>query len=516
MPPPDPIQSANASYGICLPDGTEQEIEILISPAAPQQFSEGNQPAIEGVPDLDTGMSYAQPVTLSRQPTNVFDASPIQVQAKQKRTLVALGDALQTWMNQQEAQGNLVDPQLEDLAQLLHKGKLPDAKDPDFQNLTNKSFADIGLDAIIHAIALEADQSPNRALHAQALRYSFQYYCQHNTQNPADNTIRQSLVTALSNSNNSDSRSILAEVGRNSSTPPNVQQQIQSSLSGNATYHASNNEGSVNPTPSMGVSPSTQAAYLADMAVNAAQITANPVATNPNRLTRFLLSTNNPVIEGGIVLATTSSHLATAPVIAPLLVATAPTIQNSEHNTGALANTAHTEANIVNHPETPLANVGSAKPETVLATNNSPLTSLTSGETAHPISGQVPAEASPAHRFLQFLGFSDSSVQNIVSTLPSPFVTAFAAMMGGAQHSTATQINPAAPILFASNTYAISAYNVRPVSASASADSGYEGFGESREGFSQGHSGQGSGGDNPQHDNPEQANPADVYSNNLA
>ncbi len=513
MAPPNEIKVSDPAL-VCSSSTPIESGEVLYTPSVVPESSEKNLNVSVGVHDDAAGMSYAQPLTLTRRPTNIFDANPIQVQANQKRVLIALGDALQTWINQEAAQGNPVNPHLEDLAHLLHQGKLPDANDPDFQELINQSFADTGLDAIIHAIALEADQSPNRNLHAQALRFSLQYYCQHNTHSPADNAIRQSLVTALSNSNNTDSRSILAEVARNQNTPANIQQQIQSALSTNATYHATNNGGAANPTPSVGVSPAIQAAYLADTANHAAQAVVIPANTSPDRSTRLSFNmSQHGVMESGAALLGRTLYPSGASVITPLLLSLAPSIQHPELHPSILSSIVHPEGNPVNNSQGPAANIGNLIPGTSLPRNNAP---LAPGETVHAITREpVSVETSTAPRFLQFLGLSEANAHNITSSLPSPFVTAFAAMMGGAQHSTVNQINPAASILFASNNYAVSAYSVRPVGASASADSGQEGFGESREGSSQGHSGQGSGGENPHRDNPEQPNPADVYSTNV-
>lgn len=511
MAPPDPIQTANASYPVsnqntCSPSG-----EALFTPAAAQQASETSE--VIGVQDDQAAMSYARPVSLHRQPIHVFDASPLQVQNKQKRVLVNLGDALQIWINQEIANANPVDSRLEELAQLLHAGRLPDANDPDFQELINQSFSNTALDTIIHAIALEADTSPNRTLHAQALRFSLQYFCQHNTENPADRSIRQSLVTALSHSSYADSRSILSEVSRNPNTPTNIQQQIQSAFNTAASY-SNNIPVAIAHLQSLTAAPHYSALHPANM-LAAAQVAVLPsVPSVIEKLGALSLHRNHPILEAGSILAALPRP-ANSP-LPRLLLTAVPLLQSFALVPGGFENISYSKAPFVH--SAPLFEAPFAKDpvvtRTIIAETEKPIDIVNHTFAISP-SEQSPSDVlSP--RFLQLLGLGDSSIQNISGCLPSPFVTAFAAMMGGAQYSTLQQTNPTAPLLFSSNTYAHSAYSIRPVGASASTDSGQDGFGESREGFSQGHSHQGSGEQNPDQNPQDQAPPADIYLTNLA
>lgn len=474
MAPPDPIQAANASYGVCLPDGTLQGIEILVSTDAAQQPCESNQTLVVGVQDESAGMSYAQPVTLSRQPTNVFEANPLRVSHQQKKTLIALGDALQIWIHQQEAQGNPVDPALEDLALLLHAGRLPDANDPDFQELINKSFADVALDAIVHAVALEADSSPNRALHAQALRYSLQYYCQHNTQNPADNSIRQSLITALANSNNADSRSILVEAQRTAN--PAVQAQIQQALStsvvastlirGEAATRSNVQPLVANPTlQANGIA--TRMSALANTAVTPVASGSATLNSDTTSLSRNLVNVGGIVLAGNpasIVLATPLTFLYTLVSGTPSLPASVRDLLTASHSapSSASSGTASSTSLSENQRGAPaLAASESARVGGEVAAFND---SLVLPLFDHSLSPQ-----SIIYRSLRGLGLSDSVTQSILDSLPSPLLLGCASMQGGLHQALTAQSHSSSTLVYHTN-HANPAYRVAAISSGAEAE----------------------------------------------
>ncbi len=503
MAPPDPIQSSNASYGVCLPDGSEQGVEILVSTAAPQQ-STPDQTIVVGVQNYSEGVSYARPVEVTRQPTNIFQAMPLQ--GSQKKAAIALGDALQILINDRLANGEDVDPRLEVIAQTLHEGKLPDLDDPDIADLFNRSFSDTALDAVVHSIALQSD-SPNRSLHVQALQYSLPYYFQQTNTHPSDDGIRQGLITALSNSG-PEGRQVLSDASR--SANPAIQTQIQQALANTPANSP------IAPTTSTGLTypPTLQAARVAELSIHGSETSVTP---QPSTLARFtaIIASHAPVLEAGaVVVLGISSPVLTGGVIANRIVLNA-----FSPNASAGPNTT---------PATTLSSMAPNARESVnFGANNSPSVISRGQETVEgssPLFGRASllpifdVRVSPreiARRTLGDLGLSDSSVQRILDSIPSPFLLGAASIQGGLHQSLTVQATNNSPVILAgANTNP--AYRVAAVSRMESGSS-EEGFDSSREGSSDHHGeGQGSSSQgNPQQDH-SQENPSDVYINNLA
>lgn len=513
MPPPDPIQAANASYGVCLPDGTVEGAELLITPAAPQQSGPAPEAVVE-VLDYSQGVSYARPVEITRQPTNVFQANPVQ--PKQKKAAMALGDALQIWINQQQSEGKPVDPRLQDLALLLHSGQLPDANDPDFQGLVNQSFSDTALDAIVHSVALESDSRPeSRSLHARALQYSLDYYLHQGAATPADSAIQQSLVTALANSNNSVSRGVLAETARTAN--PATQAQIQSALS-QAAPLSIHRDGGIALAQALQTNPSASVNALAERSSFAASVTSLSSGTSLSlRLGQFLSSHAEPLALGSAIFTGSYAPVAlfrSANLLASLLqpgsaLAIASTGPSNDLHSHSVSGSSAAEGR----------NAGGSNPL-------SPSPASDFSPRVHPEAASdsvlplLQVEWSPReilHRSLRgTLGLSETTSQAILDSLPSPFLIGCASIQGGIHQALSGQSATSVP-LYANPLQSASSYRVAAISASAGNEFDHEGFGGSQEGSSQGQGGgQGSQSQGEGQHDQEAPTPADVYVKNLA
>jgi len=487
--------------------------ELLITPAAPQQ-SEAVAEAVVEVLDYSQGVSYARPVEITRQPTNVFQANPVQ--PKQKKAAMALGDALQTWIDQQRSEGKAVDSRLEDLALLLHSGQLPDANDPDFQGLVNQSFSDTALDAIVHSVALESDARPeSRSLHARALQYSLDYYLHQGATSPADSAIQQSLVTALANSNNSVSRGVLAEAARTAN--PATQAQIQSALSQAAPLSVHRDGGFV-VAQTLQTNPSASVNALAERASFAASVSnLSSGASLSLRLGQFLSSHAEPLALGSAIFTGSYAPVAffrSANILANLLQPGSALATDLSHPSNASRGNATPGFRAVEG-----RNAGGSNP-----LPGSPASDLS--PSAHPeatsdsVLPLLQVEWSPReilHRSLRgTLGLSETTSQAIMDSLPSPFLIGCASIQGGIHQALGNQIATSVP-LYANPLQSASSYRVAAISASAGNEFDQEGFGGSQDGSSQGHGGgQGSQSQGEGQRDQEAPNPADVYVKNLA
>lgn len=514
MPPPDVIQSARALVGVCLPDGSTEGVENLVAPAAVQQSAPitNSEQLVEYRDDVQ-GVSYARPLEVSRQPTNIFQSNPLR--ARDQKTMIALGDALQFWINQQEAQGESVDPRLAEIAQILHSGRIPDASDVDFQTLVNQSFGDTALDAIIHSVALECDTSPNRQLHAQALSYSLSYFLQHDSSNPADTAIRSSLITALAHSQNTSSRAILLEASRLAS--PSIQAQVHQAFS--QSY------GSRPIISSGGESFSFTHHYLASPAVSASQTgqrlgfaatVGQAVYASAAQLGQWVQAHSDQIILGSVALLA-SPALTMNYAGARLISNGTQTLFPVSGNSTAFAGTPADSVIKSFYANYSLASTESLAPSFLFqpSLHYFPSGIVYSEQSAMCL---IRAESSPyqSTRFMfQNAGLNGQESRSLVDALNSPLLVGYASLQGGVHQALSAQYALSVPF-YSANQSPNAAYRVAPISYASGQEFDHDGFnGSSHEGSSQGESGEGSPqqGDQQQEGQDSQVPLADIYLN---
>lgn len=513
MAPPDQIARQNAARGICLPDGSSEEVLASYAPAAVQQVQPSALASeVEGISDESKGISYARPVEVSRQPTHVFHANPVL--SRQQRTTIALGDALQFWINQQEAQGTPVDSHLYELAEILHSGRLPDIHDEAFQILINQSLSDPALDAILHSVALETDVGPNRALYAQALRYSLNYYLHQDPAANADSGVRRNLIVALAHSTHSDSREILAFSANNAH--PETRTQIQLALTHAAqagrVILSSGGENIPGSHP-LAIAPFASANQSAERLSFRSLVAALPQAAN--QVFHWASAHSAEIFIGSAALPGTAVFtlpLVAARLLAPvqqLLVNTYQAYAHDDLSSGGQSFTARSAMTNENAFESLPG-----------ATNDSAIN-------ANPL---IPDHASENIALFDFapsqwqgdstlpalrhLGFPRFVSQQILDTLPSPFLMGCISLQGGVQQALVNANAQAAATYVLPQTYGPS-FRVNPISNSGAGSWEQEGFGEgsSSEGNAQDQGGQGSQQEGQGHDESPTLEPADIYLN---
>ncbi|GEM_PF-3996134 len=505
MPPPDPIQAASASYGICLPDGTVEGVEILISPAAAQQSCESEK--LAAVQDYTVGMSYSRPVEATRQPMSVLQALPLR--GRQKVAVMALGDALQIWINDQEKKGLSIEPELQEIAELLHEGILPNIEDPHYSNFFNKSYTDTSLDAILHSIGTRVEGASS--IHAQALRSSLPYYLAH-SENPNDSGIRQSLIIALSNSD-TETRVILANSTQTAA--PEMQAQVHQALSSSTPVTLSSGPSSLPERASPAVASSASSSPLPFSNEEGLSRALVYGASLSNRISSYLLNNPSPtheltlpvaILTSGAALTNTPTLLLTPDSIFGILnFASSP----NSPMPGSLRASLLGQSSLTE---------GSGAPRRMQETAVSQrVQTLPFAFTFSPLILEPETHREPMIRSsLRGLGLSDSSIDAVFDFLPSPLLLGCASIQGGLQASLnqATIAHSNAP--FSTSTNPASGYRVAAISGS-DVRPDREGFGSSsQEGSSEGYSGNNSSSQEGQsQEDQAQADEADVYTTQL-
>lgn len=514
MAPPNQMAVQNAARGICLPDGSSEEVLASYAPAAVQQSQPCAAAAqVEGVSDESKGMSYARPVEVSRQPTHVFQANPVQ--SRQQRTIIVLGDALQFWINQQEAQGIPVDPLLIELAQVLHSGQLPDIHDEAFQILINQSLSDPALDAVLHSVALEVDTGPNRHLYSTALRYSLSYYLHQNPTNASDNPIRRSLIIALAHSTHSDSREILASsaLGAPAETRNQVQLALNHAAQGGRTIISSGGD-NLNGSRFLTISPAVSANQTAERLGVSSLVAALPQPVI--QALQWANSHREEIVLGSAVLTGTTPLV--LPVFtarffpqAQLLISNA--FQTYFVNPDLSTPTLHLRAHSMTAQPVSLDDCSRVSNLHFAETN--PLIPPASLDpialfdlAPRQMQGDSPYPA------LRYFGFSSFASQEILTTLPSPFLLGCVSIQGGIHQALSNaQMQAGSNIYIQPQSYG-SAYRVAAISGSGAGSWEQDGFGEgSSQGNPHDQGRQGSQQDDQGHEEPAPLNPADVYLN---
>src|SRR4029453_6479387 len=134
--------------------------------------------------------------------------------SQDRRAALALGRALERVIGEMERSGEIIPTQVRELCDILKRGEFPTHDEVWNNPFFNQSLGDTRLDAVVHAVAVKV--AGDNQLHQTALALSLNYYFSQDSSNPADQHIRQGLMTALSTDN--QSRQILAQATQNSSS----------------------------------------------------------------------------------------------------------------------------------------------------------------------------------------------------------------------------------------------------------------------------------------------------------
>src|SRR4030095_2215686 len=167
---------------------------------------------VEYVQDDARQMSYSRPVSSSLPAHHVLLMTAPAATSQDRRAALALGRALERVIGEMERSGEIIPVQVRELCDILKRGEFPTHDEVWNNPFFNQSLVDTRLDAVVHAVAVKA--AGDNQLHQTALALSLNQYFSQNPTNPADQDIRQGLITALST--DTQSRTLLAQATQNS------------------------------------------------------------------------------------------------------------------------------------------------------------------------------------------------------------------------------------------------------------------------------------------------------------